>query len=369
MVKFTQAQERAITAKGSDILVSAAAGSGKTAVLVERIKQNIIDGNYSIDEVFVSTFTNKSAKDMKDKIEKALRETYNETMEPRLNEEIIKLNDAHISTLHSFCLYLIQTHYNSIGLPPDMRTLGQVESEIRLERIISNVLEQFYDRADEDFLQLDQFVTSTKDNSALHSLVKQLYHVAIATKEPAEFLNSMKDQYINEDKLQNILDDYRNILKRKLTKLDENLYTLKTEYDHAERDEELKEKAIVDAYEKLAVMHKYVVQALASFSSDGVFTLPSAKLVTGTNAFIKSATAYGSDLNERYNKPANALYQEISSLKQYSREEVQAELAPLNGMNNQLIQIAADVIEQYKKISSTVMKWILTTMSILHSIF
>src|SRR5699024_11340657 len=100
MVKFTQAQERAITAKGSDILVSAAAGSGKTAVLVERIKQNIIDGNYSIDEVFVSTFTNKSAKDMKDKIEKALRETYNETMEPRLNEEIIKLNDAHISTLH-----------------------------------------------------------------------------------------------------------------------------------------------------------------------------------------------------------------------------------------------------------------------------
>lgn len=349
MVKFTQAQERAITAKGSDILVSAAAGSGKTAVLVERIKQNIIDGNYSIDEVFVSTFTNKSAKDMKDKIEKALRETYNETMEPRLNEEIIKLNDAHISTLHSFCLYLIQTHYNSIGLPPDMRTLGQVESEIRLERIISNVLEQFYDRADEDFLQLDQFVTSTKDNSALHSLVKQLYHVAIATKEPAEFLNSMKDQYINEDKLQNILDDYRNILKRKLTKLDENLYTLKTEYDHAERDEELKEKAIVDAYEKLAVMHKYVVQALASFSSDGVFTLPSAKLVTGANAFIKSATAYGSDLNERYNKPANALYQEISSLKQYSREEVQAELAPLNGMNNQLIQIAADVIEQYKK--------------------
>src|SRR5699024_8261245 len=112
------------------------------------------------------------------------------------------------------------------------------------------------------FLQLDQFVTSTKDNSALHSLVKQLYHVAIATKEPAEFLNSMKDQYINEDKLQNILDDYRNILKRKLTKLDENLYTLKTEYAHAERNEELKEKAIVDAYEKLAVMHKYVVQAL-----------------------------------------------------------------------------------------------------------
>src|SRR5699024_5859178 len=117
MVKFTEAQTKAIETKGSDVLVSAAAGSGKTAVLVERIKQNIIEGNYSIDEVFVSTFTNKSAKDMKDKIERALRETYNETPDPRLKEEIIKLNDAHISTLHSFCLYLIQTHYNAIGLP------------------------------------------------------------------------------------------------------------------------------------------------------------------------------------------------------------------------------------------------------------
>ena len=216
MVKFTEAQSMAINTKGSDILVSAAAGSGKTAVLVERIKQNIIDGNYSIDEVFVSTFTNKSAKDMKDKIERALRQTYSETPDPRLNEEIIKLNDAHISTLHSFCLYLIQTHYNAIGLPPDMRTLGQVETEIRLQRIITNVLEEFYIKADEDFLKLDQFVTSNKDNSALHKLVTGLYHVAIATKEPLEFLNSMIDQYITDEKLEEILESYRAVIGRKL---------------------------------------------------------------------------------------------------------------------------------------------------------
>src|SRR5690625_907529 len=227
MVEYTPAQQAAIDTKGSDILVSAAAGSGKTAVLVERIKQNIIEGNYSIDEVFVSTFTNKSAKDMKDKIERALRQTYNETNEPRLNEEIIKLNDAHISTLHSFCLYLIQTHYNAVGLPPDMRTLGQVETEIRLERIISNVLEQLYVDKDEDFLMLDQFVTSNKDNSALHRLITQLYHVAIATKEPTAFLNDLVDQYINDEKLQNILNNYKEIIYRKLKKLDEDLHTLK----------------------------------------------------------------------------------------------------------------------------------------------
>ena len=349
MVKFTEAQTKAIETKGSDVLVSAAAGSGKTAVLVERIKQNIIEGNYSIDEVFVSTFTNKSAKDMKDKIERALRETYNETPDPRLNEEIIKLNDAHISTLHSFCLYLIQTHYNAIGLPPDMRTLGQVESEIRLQRVITNVLEQFYVNADEDFLKLDQFVTSNKDNAALHKLVSDLYHVAVATKEPDLFLRSMFDQYISEDKLTEILDSYRAVIGRKLKKLDEDLYTLKAEYDKAERDEDLKEKAVDDAYEKLAVMHKYVLQALESFSREGYFKLPPAKLVTGTNAFIKGAAAFGNDLNERYNKPANALYQELGKLKQYTLLDVRAELSPLNGMNNQLISIAMDVISEYKK--------------------
>lgn len=349
MVEYTPAQQAAIDTKGSDILVSAAAGSGKTAVLVERIKQNIIEGNYSIDEVFVSTFTNKSAKDMKDKIERALRQTYNETNEPRLNEEIIKLNDAHISTLHSFCLYLIQTHYNAVGLPPDMRTLGQVETEIRLERIISNVLEQFYVDKDEDFLMLDQFVTSNKDNSALHRLITQLYHVAIATKEPIIFLKDLVDQYINDEKLQNILNNYKSIIYRKLKKLDEDLHTLKSEYDYAERDEDLKEKPIDDAYEKLAVMHKYLVHALETFNNEGVFTLPDAKLVTGTNAFIKSVTAAGNDLNERYNKPANSMYQTIKNIKQYTLDEVKNELAPLNGMNNQLTNITTEVIAQYKK--------------------
>ena len=111
MVTWTDEQYEAIHFSGSDILISAAAGSGKTTVLVERIIQNIVGGRYSVDELLVSTFTNMSAKDMKEKIEKALRKKYVETGDPRLNEEILKLNEAHISTLHSFCLYLIKMHY------------------------------------------------------------------------------------------------------------------------------------------------------------------------------------------------------------------------------------------------------------------
>ena len=348
MVNFTEAQLAAIETKGSDILVSAAAGSGKTAVLVERIKRNIIEGNYSIDEVFVSTFTNKSAKDMKDKIERALRVIYNETKDPRINEEIIKLNDAHISTLHSFCLHLIQTHYNAIGLPPDMRTLGQVEAEIKLEGVISDVLEQFYQAKDQDFLALDQFVSNLKDNSDLHKLVIRLYHTAIATEDPSEFLGHLKDQYINDERLNEILEGYREVIYRKLKKLDEDLSRLKIEYDHVERPEELKEKSIRDAYDNLEVMQKNVVRALSDFNESGRFSLSETQLSNGRNAFIKAGKTEENDLVEQYNKPANDLYQELFSQKQYDLIDVKEELAPLNGMNNQLISMTEQVIEMYK---------------------
>lgn len=349
MVNFTEAQLAAIEATGSDILVSAAAGSGKTAVLVERIKRNIISGNYSIDEVFVSTFTNKSAKDMKDKIERALRAIYNETKETRINEEIIKLNDSHISTLHSFCLHLIQTHYNAIGLPPDMRTLGQVEAEIKLDSVISEVLEQFYTNKDQDFLHLDQFVSSLKDNTELHKLIIRLYNTAIATEDPKLFLDSLKDQYINEDRLNEILDAYKAINYRKLKKLDEDLSLLKVEYDHIERPEELKEKAIKDAYDNLDIMQKNVVNALASFHDNGQFSLAEVKLSNGRNAFIKAANAENNDFIEKYNKPVNDAYQELYNQKAYSLSDVREELSPLNGMNNQLLKITESVIDNYKR--------------------
>ena len=349
MVKFTDAQLRAIETKGSDILVSAAAGSGKTAVLVERIKRNIIDGSYSIDEVFVSTFTNKSAKDMKDKIEQSLRETYLETKDSRLNEEIIKLNDAHISTLHSFCLHLIQTHYNVIGLPPDMRTLGQVEAELNLERTISHVLETFYLEKNQDFLALDQLVSSMKDNAGLHKLITELYYTAIATEDPLGFLAEIKDQYINEDKLQEILEAYQKIVYRQLKKLDEDLGQLKKEYDALDQGEDVNEKSVIDAYDRLDIMTKSVINALDEFKRTGAFTLVDESLVNGRNKFLKQAKDMGSDILERYNKPANDRYQKLKELKQYSFDDVKDELSPLNGMNNQLLKIVEMVIESYKK--------------------
>ena len=286
---------------------------------------------------------------MKDKIEQSLRETYLETKDSRLNEEIIKLNDAHISTLHSFCLHLIQTHYNVIGLPPDMRTLGQVEAELNLERTISHVLETFYLEKNQDFLALDQLVSSMKDNAGLHKLITELYYTAIATEDPLGFLAEIKDQYINEEKLQEILEAYQKIVYRQLKKLDEDLGQLKKEYDALDQGEDVNEKSVIDAYDRLDIMTKSVINALDEFKRTGAFTLVDESLMNGRNKFLKQAKDMGSDLLERYNKPANDRYQKLRELKQYSFDDVKDELSPLNGMNNQLLKIVEMVIESYKK--------------------
>src|SRR5699024_4328961 len=163
------------------------------------------------------------------------------------------------------------------------------------------------------------------------------------------FLAEIKDQYINEEKLQEILEAYQKIVYRQLKKLDEDLGQLKKEYDALDQGEDVNEKSVIDAYDRLDIMTKSVINALDEFKRTGAFTLVDESLMNGRNKFLKQAKDMGSDNLERYNKPANDRYQKLRELKQYSFADVKDELSPLNGMNNQLLKIVEMVIESYKK--------------------
>ena len=131
--QWTEDQLRAIEAKESDILIAAAAGSGKTTVLVERIMQKILNDSISIDELMIVTFTNASAKDMSLKIEKAIHKYLKaDPKNEHLLSQLSKLQDAHISTIHSFCLKLIQTYYYLIDLDPNFQTADSNEVKLLL---------------------------------------------------------------------------------------------------------------------------------------------------------------------------------------------------------------------------------------------
>ena len=128
-MKFTDSQEKAISEKGKNILVSAAAGSGKTTVLCERIKRGILAEEYDLSEIIVVSFNTESASDIRAKLLKNLSRAYEETGSIRLFRQIMNIDRAQISTIHSFALKLIKENSERLGLPAKTRNIDENEGE------------------------------------------------------------------------------------------------------------------------------------------------------------------------------------------------------------------------------------------------
>ena len=151
--KWTPAQKSAIDTRDCNVLVSAAAGSGKTAVLVERIISMITDPdkNIDIDRLVVVTFTKAAAAQMKDKIRKALDSMLDENPgDVNLLRQITLLNNAQITTIDSFCLWIIRNHFPEVNLDPGFRIMDEGEKKLIENDVLEDVLEEFYAEADED---------------------------------------------------------------------------------------------------------------------------------------------------------------------------------------------------------------------------
>lgn len=145
---WTDEQWRAIVCRGENTLVTAGAGSGKTRVLVERVLQRIMEGDppQEIDRLLVVTFTNAAAAEMKQRVgvalEKAIRENPGV---PHLRRQLLLLNKASISTVHSFCMDVIQRYYYLRNLDPSFRILDETEAELLRGEVLEELLEEYYE--------------------------------------------------------------------------------------------------------------------------------------------------------------------------------------------------------------------------------
>lgn len=200
---WTDDQQLAIDTFGQDTLVSAAAGSGKTAVLVERIIRKIIDKSVNIDEMLVVTFTNASAKEMRERIHARLISELKENPTDHLKRQLIKIHQAEISTLHRFCLNLIEKYYYTIDLDPTFRTGNDEEMSLLLMQAIDDVLESAYESLDENLLKLILHLTNERSDHELRTLLAKLYYFTIANSDPHAWLQRIRDQY----KETNVEDD------------------------------------------------------------------------------------------------------------------------------------------------------------------
>ena len=204
--KPTKAQSAAIDTRGKNILVSASAGSGKTAVLVNRVIKLIQEGQ-DIDRMLLVTFTDAAAKNMRDKIRAALQKIAQDPSQPkalrdRMTNQINRLAAADISTIHAFCLKLIKRYYYLINLDPQFRMLtDQTEQLLLEEEVWSTVSERYYAAADQEgdgvasFRQLVLNFSSDRDDQGLDDLILKLYDVANAQADPAGWLQHLPDSY------------------------------------------------------------------------------------------------------------------------------------------------------------------------------
>ncbi len=180
-------QKKAMTESGRNVLVSAAAGSGKTFTLVQRIIQNIIQGKYRIDELLVVTFTNAAAAEMRERIEKKLTEE-TET-HPELAHQLVLLPNALISTMHSFCQRIIRDNFSSLDIDPKFRLVGEQERELIRQNVIRELFERKYEEQDESFLRFAGHYGSDRGDEPLYSLVLQLYDFAESQPAPREWIS------------------------------------------------------------------------------------------------------------------------------------------------------------------------------------
>lgn len=196
--RWSDTQEKIIETKNKNMLVSAGAGAGKTAVLVEKIIRRVMDESdpVNIDQIMVVTFTEKAALEMKERISKGLMEALvKDPNNSRLKSQLQLLNKANISTLHSFCNELLRKYFYWLDLDPDFRIGNDHEVELIKDEVLENYLELLYSQEEKDFYDLVDLYGGSIDDSGLKQLILSLREFSRSHQAPLNWLNSLKEHF------------------------------------------------------------------------------------------------------------------------------------------------------------------------------
>lgn len=205
-MKWTKEQQNVIDFRKRNILVSAAAGSGKTAVLVERIIKRITDDiePVDIDRLLVVTFTKAAAAEMRERIGNAIEKLLEENPEnENLRKQQTLLHNAQITTIDSFCLFVVRNHFEEIGLEPNFRIADPGEIKLLEMDVLNEVFEQEYARQSDQFLQLVDAYSDKRSNKAVKDMIAKIYTQSASNPWPKEWVQSLVKPYMvaNEEEL------------------------------------------------------------------------------------------------------------------------------------------------------------------------
>lgn len=197
-MKWTSEQQNVIDYRERNILVSAAAGSGKTAVLVERIIQRITEKDHpmDIDKLLVVTFTNAAAAEMRERIGNAIEKCLEDHPEDEnLKKQQTLLHNAQITTIDSFCLFVVRNYFEEIQLEPNFRIADTGELKLLEMDVLNEVFEQEYEKETPSFLRLADAYSDKRSNKAVKEMVLKIYHQSLSNPWPKEWIASLTRPY------------------------------------------------------------------------------------------------------------------------------------------------------------------------------
>lgn len=261
--RWTDEQKAVIENRNSNLLVAAAAGSGKTAVLIQRIIELVLDkkNRINIDELLVVTFTNAAATEMKERVEKALLESHDKNPnDPHIQKQLMLLNRCNISTIHSFCIELIKADFHMINLDPSFRIADTNELKILKENVIDRIFETMYENIEKHnysklYKVLDMYSGKNNDIN-FRDLILKIHNYSMAFPNPKEWLLNNCEKFNVEEEFDIYNTQWTDeVLRSSKLEIQENLNCLRKKREKMQQsvDDEKIEKKYKEYKEKLDV--------------------------------------------------------------------------------------------------------------------
>lgn len=352
--QWTDDQWKAIVSSGQDILVAAAAGSGKTAVLVERIIRKILskENPVDVDALLVVTFTNASAAEMRSRVGEALEKALKENPSSlHLRRQLTLLNKASISTLHSFCLQVVRKYYYLINIDPSFRIADQTEGQLLIDEVLDDLFEEEYSlENNEAFFDLVDRYTSDRNDIELQTLIRELYFFSRSHPTPNIWLDQLTNMYdIGEEEIdslpfvQYLMQDIEMQLLGAKDQLDQAMELTKHPAGPAPRAENLVDDSS-QVTELLKLKHSW--EQLSEQIK--TFKLSRAKIVKG-DQYDKSLTDQVTSLRNAAKKQIEKLRDELFTRTLQHYVEDFAHLKPVVTKLVTLVKQFADRFDGLKK--------------------
>jgi len=312
-VKYTEKQKEAIYTNGCNILVAAAAGSGKTAVLTERIVQKVInkDNPQNIDSLLIGTFTEAATSEMRQRIASKLDKAFeiaeknNDFLAEHISKQITLLNKSYISTIDSFCLNIVRKNFNLLDIDPNFRIIDNAEDDIIKEEVLNLFFEELYEKNDSDFIDFIKFFSDNyakNTDTKVKKIIFDIYKLMQSMPNPLNWLNKSVESFNLSDDKTIFETKWINFIKKELSiKLEEvnnkNDYILNLFYSYPDTSEKF-----INCFEEFKEHLKYCKNIIEN-------DLKNYTLITETNfKFVQLRKSKANPLNDE-------LYEKLTSNK------------------------------------------------------